>query len=83
MIAFQIEAALERCRLAFTREDYAEARRKLDETQTLIKKTEKPYVLHIPDWDAWDRRTTSVSSKKARSSATTAATRKSPRSMRR
>ena len=54
MLIFQIEAALERCRLALTREDHDEARRTLDEAQALVKKTEKPYEPHVPDWDEWD-----------------------------
>ena len=54
MLIFQIEAALERCRLAFTREEHDEARRTLDEAQALVKKTEKRYEPHVPDWDEWE-----------------------------
>ncbi len=54
MLIFQIEAALERCRLALTREDHDEARRKLDQARALVKKTEKPYEPHVPDWDEWE-----------------------------
>ena len=53
MLIHQIEAALERCRLAFTLDDHDEARLKLDEAQALVKKTEKPYEPHVPDWDEW------------------------------
>ncbi len=54
MLIFQIEAALERCRLALTRDHHDEARRTLDEAQALVKKTEKPYEPHVPDWDEWE-----------------------------
>ncbi len=54
MLIWQIEAALERCRLALTRDDHDEARRTLDEAQALVKKTEKRYEPHVPDWDAWE-----------------------------
>ena len=39
MLIWQIEAALERTRLALVFNDSEEARRKLDETRALIKKT--------------------------------------------
>ena len=54
MLIFQIEAALERCRLALALGDRDAARRKLDEAKALVKKTEKPYEPHQPDWDAWE-----------------------------
>ena len=54
MLIWQIEAALERCRLALTRGHHDEARRKLGEAQALVKKTEKPYEPHVPDWDEWE-----------------------------
>ncbi|MEO0433896.1 MAG: hypothetical protein AAF151_19600 [Cyanobacteria bacterium J06656_5] len=54
MLIFQIEAALERCRLALTMEDRAQARTELDETKALVKQTERPYVPHVPTWDGWE-----------------------------
>ncbi len=53
MLIHLIEAVLERCRLALTRDHHAEARRTLDEAQRIVKKTEKPYEPHVPDWDEW------------------------------
>ncbi len=54
MLIWQIEAALERTRLALVLNDSEEARRKLDETRALIKKTESRYEPHVPDWDDWE-----------------------------
>ncbi len=54
MLIFQIEAALERCRLALTLGDKAQARTKLHEAKALVKQTERPYEPHIPTWDDWD-----------------------------
>ena len=54
MLIFQIEAALERCRLALSINDSAQARIKLDAAKALVKQTERPYEPHIPDWDEWD-----------------------------
>ncbi|MCH8960241.1 MAG: hypothetical protein IH820_02625, partial [Bacteroidetes bacterium] len=54
MLIFQIEAALERCRLALTLDHHDEAHRTLDEAQALVKKTENPYEPHVPDWDEWE-----------------------------
>ncbi|MEM9089917.1 MAG: hypothetical protein AAGC93_14360 [Cyanobacteria bacterium P01_F01_bin.53] len=54
MLIHQIEAALERCRLALALEDQAQARIKLDEAKALVKRTERPYVPHVPQWDGWE-----------------------------
>lgn len=54
MLIYQIEAALERCRLALTMEDRAQARTELDEAKALVKQTEQPYVPHVPTWDGWE-----------------------------
>ncbi len=54
MLIFQIEAALERCRLALTLDDKAQARTKLDEAKALVKQTERPYEAHVPTWDEWE-----------------------------
>ncbi|MEM7795567.1 MAG: hypothetical protein AAF579_14090 [Cyanobacteria bacterium P01_C01_bin.118] len=54
MLIHQIEAALERCRLALAVDDKAQARTKLDEAKALIKQTERPYVPHVPTWDEWE-----------------------------
>ena len=43
MLVWQIEAALERTRLALAVGEGDEARRKLEETRALVKQTEKPY----------------------------------------
>ncbi|MCH8047941.1 MAG: hypothetical protein IID44_29960, partial [Planctomycetes bacterium] len=53
MLVWQIEAALERTRLALALGDRDEAGRKLDETKALVKQTEKPYEPHVPDWEDW------------------------------
>ena len=53
MLIWQIEAALERCRLALACGNRDGARRKLDEAKALVKKTEKLYEPHQPDWDEW------------------------------
>ncbi len=53
MLIFQIEAALERTRLALALDDPELAREKLNQALALIKKTEKPYVPHVPDWKKW------------------------------
>ncbi len=53
MRIFQIEAALERTRLALALTDISQAREKLAEARALIKKTEKPYEPHQPDWKDW------------------------------
>ena len=54
MLIWQIEAALERTRLALALSNHDEAQRKLDETRELIRQTEKPYEPHVPDWPDWD-----------------------------
>ncbi|MBT9311079.1 AAA family ATPase [Leptothoe kymatousa] len=54
MLIFQIEAALERCRLALAVDDKTQARSKLDEAKALVKQTERPYVPHVPTWDGWE-----------------------------
>ncbi|MEM9485692.1 MAG: hypothetical protein AAGA83_18600, partial [Cyanobacteria bacterium P01_F01_bin.116] len=54
MLIFQIEAALERCRLTLAVGDKVQARSKLDEAKALVKKTERPYVPHVPTWDGWE-----------------------------
>ena len=54
MLIFQIEAALERCRLSLTVGDKVQARSKLDEAKALVKQTERPYVPHVPTWDGWE-----------------------------
>lgn len=54
MLIFQIEAAVERCRLALTVGDQAQARLKLDEAKALVKQTERPYVPHVPTWEEWE-----------------------------
>ncbi|MEM9266590.1 MAG: hypothetical protein AAGA46_13800 [Cyanobacteria bacterium P01_F01_bin.13] len=54
MLIHKIEAALERCRLALTVGDKAQARIKLDEAKALVKQTERPYVPHVPTWDEWE-----------------------------
>ena len=64
MLIWQIEAALERTRLALERMKYeggrmkdgliAQAREKLEEARRLIKQTEKAYEPHVPDWDKWE-----------------------------
>ncbi|MEM9485759.1 MAG: AAA family ATPase [Cyanobacteria bacterium P01_F01_bin.116] len=54
MLIHQIEAALERCRLALAVDDKAQARTKLDEVKVLVKKTKRPYVPHVPTWDEWE-----------------------------
>jgi hypothetical protein len=53
MLRWQIEAALERTRLALSLGDREEAGRKLEETRALVKQTEKPYEPHVPDWEDW------------------------------
>ncbi|MEM8544965.1 MAG: AAA family ATPase [Cyanobacteria bacterium P01_H01_bin.119] len=53
MLIFQIEATLERCRLALAMDNQAQARTKLDEAKALVKQTERPYVPHVPTWDEW------------------------------
>ncbi len=54
MLIFQIEAALERCRLALSLGDQEEARTKLEEAKALVKRTERPYEPHVLDWDEWE-----------------------------
>ncbi|MEM6838763.1 MAG: ATP-binding protein [Cyanobacteria bacterium P01_C01_bin.120] len=54
MLTHQIEAALERCRLALTVDGQAQARAKLDEAKALVKQTERPYVPHVPTWEEWE-----------------------------
>ena len=54
MLIWQIEAALERCRLLLALGDRDGARGKLDEAQALVKRTEKPYEPHVPNWDEWE-----------------------------
>ena len=51
---YQIEAVLERCRLALALNNPDQAHTKLDEAQALVKQTERPYEPHIPTWDEWD-----------------------------
>lgn len=67
MLIWQIEAALERCRLALCRAksqitnitsqsrdmQLDTAREKLEEVRQLIRQTEKPYEPHVPDWPDW------------------------------
>jgi hypothetical protein len=53
MLVWQIEAAVERTRLALALGERDEAGRKLDETRALVKQTEKPYEPHVPDWEDW------------------------------
>ena len=63
MLTWRIEVALERTRLALARMKEEggrmnehmrdRAREKLEEARRLIKKTEKPYEPHVPDWDEW------------------------------
>lgn len=61
MMRWQIEGALERCRLALT---VAQAGKTepgglespsvyLDRAQALIRQTERPYETHRPDWPEW------------------------------
>ena len=64
MLIFQIEAAMERTRLALARMKYEggrmkeemceQARDKLEKARRLVRQTEKPYEPHVPDWDEWD-----------------------------
>ncbi|MEM6252833.1 MAG: AAA family ATPase [Cyanobacteria bacterium P01_D01_bin.156] len=54
MVIFQIEAALERCRLALILDDKAQARIKLDEAKALVKKTEQPYIPYVSTRDEWE-----------------------------
>ncbi|MDJ0707048.1 MAG: TIR domain-containing protein [Leptolyngbyaceae cyanobacterium MO_188.B28] len=54
MLIYQIEAALERCRLALSLGDRAQAQAKLEEAKALVKRTERPYEPHVPDWDEWE-----------------------------
>jgi hypothetical protein len=53
MLIWQIEAALERTRLALALGDRQVAIRYLEKVRELIKKTERPYEPHVPDWDEW------------------------------
>jgi len=55
MLVWQIEAALERSRLALALGDVLKAQDKLDEAQDLIRRTEKPYEPHVPKWSTWKR----------------------------
>ncbi|MEM6591768.1 MAG: hypothetical protein AAF651_07910, partial [Cyanobacteria bacterium P01_C01_bin.73] len=54
MLIHQIEAALERCRLALAMDNQIQARAKLDEAKALVKQTERPYVPHEPTWEEWE-----------------------------
>ncbi len=54
MLIWQIEAALERARLALVLGDREQAKSKLDEARELIRQTEKPYEPHVSDWDDWE-----------------------------
>ena len=54
MLIHQIEAALERCRLALAMGDHTQARTKLNQAKALVKQTERPYEPHIPTWDEWE-----------------------------
>ena len=54
MLIFQIQAALERARLALVLGDREQAKEKLDKACELIRQTEKPYVPHKPDWEDWE-----------------------------
>ena len=51
MPTHQIDAAIERCRLHLAMDKRDAARERLELAKELIKKTEKPYEPHIPDWD--------------------------------
>ena len=61
MLRWQIEVALERCRLALAvaqlgKPESGELESPsfyLERAQALIKKTERPYEPHRPDWAEW------------------------------
>ena len=54
MLIWQIDAAIELCRLHLARDERDAARESLELAKGLVKKTEKPYEPHIPDWDEWE-----------------------------
>jgi hypothetical protein len=53
MLIWQIEAALERTRLAHALGDRDVAMRYLEKVRESIKETERAYEPHVPDWDEW------------------------------
>lgn len=54
MLIWQIDAAIERCRLHLAMGDRDSARECLERAKALIKETEKPYVPYVSDWAEWD-----------------------------
>ncbi len=54
MLIFQIDAAIERCRLHLAMGKHGAARESLELAKELVKKTEMPYEPQIPDWDEWE-----------------------------
>ncbi|MDH3602884.1 MAG: hypothetical protein OEU26_25000, partial [Candidatus Tectomicrobia bacterium] len=54
MLLWQIDAAIERCRLHVAQGDRKAARESLERAKQLIQQTEKPYQPHEPDWPDWE-----------------------------
>lgn len=54
MIQFQVDGALEGCRLALAQDTPDAARAALRRAKKLVKQTEAPYVPYVSDWDAWE-----------------------------
>jgi len=53
MIRWQIEAGVERARLHLACGEEDEAKKKLEETKRLMRKTEAPFVPYKPQWTEW------------------------------
>ena len=53
MLLFQVDAAIERCRWHLAQGDRKSARELLEYAKALVKKTERPYVPHVPMWAGW------------------------------
>ncbi len=54
MLIFQIDAAIERCRLHLAMGERTAAQESLERAKDLIKQTEKPYQPHEADWPDWE-----------------------------
>ncbi len=53
MLIFQVDTAVELCRLHLARSDRDAARVAVERAKALVKKTEQPYEPHVPTWEGW------------------------------